>query len=106
TLGILVLAAIAGMLGYLVTSRGNGDRQQRWLLKGMRPLILCGALVILFIVILQIIPQGSTPDLKLAKANPRSPNKEQMEIIRDSRLTPDELNQVIIAAGTNSWAER
>jgi hypothetical protein len=103
TLGVLVVAAVAGISGYLATSGKfeNQDRQQRWLFRGMRPLILCGALAVLLIVIFQLAPQNAGRQADLTPLERSSLSPDQHRIIREARLTRDELNQVITARGTN-----
>jgi hypothetical protein len=57
---VLGITAVAGMSGYLAMSGrlGNPDRRQRWLLRGMRPLILCGAAAVGLIIRFQVFPRG------------------------------------------------
>ncbi len=63
TRGVLILGLIVGLLGLLAKIQPHETkdsdivaRKQRWILKGMRPLILCGALGILLLVAAQIRP--------------------------------------------------
>ena len=106
TLGILGLTAIAGMSGYLVMSRGlsGTHRRQRWLWKGMRPLILCGALAVALIVVLQLVPRDPLRHLDLTIAQRNSLTPQDIKVIRESRLSAGELNQLIsIRDATTNW---
>jgi hypothetical protein len=105
TLGIMGLALVGGTTGYLVTWRGtpNKDRRDRWLCKGTRPLMVCGALAIGLIVMLQAIPRRpGPPNFPASQVDSFSP--ELIEAIQDARLTPAELNQVIITRGAD-WKD-
>jgi hypothetical protein len=105
TVGVLVLAFFGGLSGYLVTTKrfGDPDRRQRWLGKGMRPLMLCGIACVAIIVLLQIIPrQPGPPNFTEEQVNAFRP--EIIKAIQDARLTPDELNQLVVTQGTN-WMD-
>ena len=102
TLGVLSLAALAGLSGFLVMSPsfGNPDRRKRWLFRGMRPLILCGALAVGLIIVLQISPQP-LPLQNLLGPHHTELTSEQRQIIQETRLTMAELNEVRLTKGTN-----
>jgi hypothetical protein len=106
TLGILGITSIAGLSGFLaVTGRfGNPDRQQRWFLRGKRPLIICGASAVGLIVILQILPAGFIrglfgDDRPVEIIKSMTLTLEQSQLIKEAHLTPGELQQVIDATG-------
>jgi hypothetical protein len=104
TLTVLAFAALAGLSGLLVTSRNleDSDRQQRWLFRGIRPLILCGALAVGLIVVLQLSPP-KTDHLWLNQAEgTRQFTSNETALIRSARLTDAELRQ-IIAAKSFGW---
>ncbi len=78
TAGVLLLAFSVGVIS-LVTVMPSHEfgrahkraRKQRWFRKGMRPLILFGALAILILIVAQILPHSALTDderSKLAKA--------------------------------------
>jgi hypothetical protein len=102
TLGILLITAIASVCGYLATSNwhANPDRKLRWFRKGMRPLILCGAVAIAGVIVLEIIPRR-VEARTLSAAEGDSLRPDQLKIIRESGLSADELNQVASVRGTN-----
>ena len=108
TFGILAVAAVAGMSGYLVMARKveNPDRRKRWLLRGMRPLILCGAVALALIVTLQMLPRGLGRHLDLPDqaGGPLTLTEDEVQLVKDARLSPDELIQIIKAQGTN-WTK-
>jgi hypothetical protein len=97
TLGILGVTAIAGMTGFLVMVKGPGnpERKQRWLLKGMRPLILCGAIAVGLIVLSELNPQ----DIRRITVGETtmSFSTNEIALIRNARLSSNELNQIITA---------
>jgi hypothetical protein len=102
TLGVISLAFMGGVSGYLATTKrfGNPDRRQRWLGKGMRPLMLCGMVAVAVIVLLQVIPRRpGPPNFNEEQVSSFSP--ETIKAIQDARLTPDELNQLVVTQGTN-----
>lgn len=120
TLGILAMAAVGGMSGYLSTSRrlGNSERRQRWVSRGTRPLLICGAVVIAAVVALQILfppdvdnkadekeLSGWTETQKRLIQEVRNGlTPDQIATIKEIRLTPQELNQIIVTRGMN-WSE-
>jgi hypothetical protein len=105
TFGTFGVAAVAGMSGYLAMSRsvGDTDRRQRWLLRGMRPLILCGAVAVGVIVLLQMMPRRINHRM-LSESGLSTIRGEQVEVIQKANLTAGELKQVVDARGTN-WME-
>ena len=64
TLGILLLALIAGLLALKAAIQTNEDRSQRWIWKGMRPLILCGAFVVAPVVGSQLFHELSASTVR------------------------------------------
>ena len=105
TLGTIVLAALAGWWGYWVTGPGDAslDRRERWLGQGLRPLIACGMIAIGLIVLSQVVPRSpSPPNFNEQQVN--SLPRDVKDAIQDARLTPGELNQLIVTQGTN-WQD-
>jgi hypothetical protein len=102
TAGIVLAALAVGLLGLWVTRRGkhgDEDRRQRWLLKGMRPLLLCGAFAVAVIVASELYPQNFGLDTKLtadeAKLLSKEPRaKELREIINAAGFDRNELAQL------------
>jgi hypothetical protein len=66
----------------------------------MRPLILCGAVAIAGVIVLEIIPRR-VEARTLSAAEGDSLRPDQLKIIRESGLSADELNQVASVRGTN-----
>lgn len=101
TVCILGFTVVAAVLGYLVTCprMGSSDRQQRWLFRGMRPLILCGAIAIGLVILSQLFHDVRRLNLSASEAITFSPN--QIALIQDTRLTRDELKQIVSANPTN-----
>jgi hypothetical protein len=100
TIGVLLFALIAGILGFWVTRRGkqgDEDRRQRWLLKGMRPLLLCGAFAVALIVASQLYPQFFGLDTKLTADEAKALTPEQREIIKAAGFDRKELDQLFKA---------
>jgi hypothetical protein len=58
TIGVLLIALLVAVVGRRVTQRPkeNHERAQRWFWRGMRPLILCGALAVGVIVLTHLFP--------------------------------------------------
>ena len=103
-LGVLVLAACASLLGILLTGRfGNPDRGQRWLGRGIRPLMLCGALGVAGIVVFRLLPQPVS-ELKLTDAERARISPNQLRILREARLSDSELDQIKTARG-ETWMD-
>lgn len=102
TLGILAVTAIAGMSGFLAMSRSleNADRRQRWFMRGMRPLMVCGAVAIGLVILSQLFPRNITR-LWSNGIPIFSFSSNEIALIRSARLTPDELKQMITANPTN-----
>jgi hypothetical protein len=104
TIAIILITAVASMCGYLTASPAfdNQDRRQRWFLRGMRPLITCGALAIVVVIVSQIIPTSPAPEF-LSEAGVAQLSENESAIIKQAHLSPDELKQVIKARGAD-WA--
>lgn len=103
TAGILMVVLAIGVLGRLGTrhgKQGDEDRRQRWFLKGMRPLILCGACAVALMVALQLYPQDSGRDIKMtAEENNQLSqlSNENREIIKAAGFDRNELDQLFKA---------
>lgn len=100
TTGTVLVALAVGVLGSWVTRRGkqgDEDRRQRWFLKGMRPLILCGAFAVAVIVASQLYPQDFGLDTKLTADEDKQLTKEQREIIKAAGFDREELDQLFNA---------
>ncbi len=100
TTGIFLVTLAVGFLGFWVTRRGkldDEDRRQRWILKGMRPLILCGACAVALFVAAQLYPQYLGLDTKLTAEEARALTKEQREIIIAAGFDRKELDQLFKA---------
>lgn len=104
TIGVLLLALIVGILGFLVTGRGkqeDEDRRQRWFRKGMRPLLLCGVLAVAVIVASQLYPQAFGLDTKLTAGETEQLSqlsKDDREIIEAANFDRKELDQLFKAS--------
>lgn len=100
TTGIVLVALAVGFLGFWVTRRGkqgDEDRRQRWILKGMRPLILCGACAVALFVGSQLYPQDFGLDSKLTADEAKALTKEQRDIIKAAGFDRKELDQLFKA---------
>jgi hypothetical protein len=100
TAGIVLMALAVGFLGLWATRRGkqgDEDRRQRWLLKGMRPLILCGACAVALIVGSQLVPQDWGLHAKLTADEDKLLTQEQREIINAAGFDRNELDQLFKA---------
>jgi hypothetical protein len=97
TIGVLLLALIVGILGFLVTGRAkqdDEDRRQRWFWRGMRPMLLCGAFAVAVIVASELYPQDFGLDTKLTADEAKALTKEQREIIKAAGFDRKELDQL------------
>jgi hypothetical protein len=58
TIGVIILALLVALIGRAAARRAKAseERQQRWFLKRMRPLIFCGAVAIAASVVTQLFP--------------------------------------------------
>jgi hypothetical protein len=103
TAGIVLVALAVGVLGCWGTRRGkqgDEDRRQRWFLKGMRPLILCGACAVALIVASQLYPHDFGLDTKLTTEEDNQLSqlsKENREIIKAAGFDRNELDQLLKA---------
>jgi len=96
TVGVLCLALIAGILGRTATrpvQLGHEDRRQRWIFKGMRPFILCGAVAVAVIVGTQIFRQelGYT---ELSNTERSILTRSQIDLIEAAGFDRRELDQL------------
>ncbi|HSU53292.1 MAG TPA: hypothetical protein VLT36_04465 [Candidatus Dormibacteraeota bacterium] len=95
TVGVLGVAAICGLSGYLVMSQrlGNADRRQRWLLTGMRPLLACAVVGVGLIVLAQIYP---TPIRQVQVGQNKIAIKDDARrMVSNARLSSNEVQQVV-----------
>jgi hypothetical protein len=104
TLGILGTTAVAGMSGYLVMSGRleASDRHQRWLLQGMRPLILCGTIAIGLVILSQLFPRDMGK-MKAPGGTTISFTTNELALIKSARLSHGEMTQIINAHPTD-WS--
>jgi hypothetical protein len=94
TLGILLLGLIVGLLGLIAAKQTNEDRSQRWIRKGMRPLILCGAFAVALVVGFQLSPRVFGLHAPLTDGERRLLTKEQGEAIDGAGFDRKELRQL------------
>jgi hypothetical protein len=103
TAGIVLVALAVGVLGCGVTRRGkqgDEDRRQRWFLKGMRPLLVCGAFAVALIVASQLYPQDFCLDTKLTADEAKQLSqlsKDNRDIIKAAGFDRKELDQLLKA---------
>ena len=86
TLGILLLGLIVGLLGLKAAKQTNEDRSQRWIWKGMRPLILCGAFAVALVVGSQLSPRVFGLHAPLTDAQRGALTEKQLHDHRRCRL--------------------
>jgi hypothetical protein len=98
TVGVWGLAFVVGLIGLAAVHRAKDDRRhrrERWVLRGMRPLILCGALAIGLLVASQLFPTTFGRHIKLTPDQRRmlTPGREQveLELLEEAHFTPVEL---------------
>jgi hypothetical protein len=106
TVGILGLAGIGGLLGYLVVGRGDSgaERHERWFRKGTRPLMICGAVIIAVVVIWQMAGIDIGRSVQSGVNASTSLSQKQIQLMREAHLELDEAPQVIAALGPN-WED-
>jgi hypothetical protein len=95
-----LLALVVGGIGFLATRRSKDrdeDRRQRWLLRGTRPLMLCGAFAVALIVASQLFPGRFVLQAHLANLTQENPTPEQLSIVRSSGFDKKELEQLFKA---------
>jgi hypothetical protein len=103
TAGIYLVALAIGVMGRWGTrhdKQGEEDRRKRWFLKGMRPLILCGACGVTLLVASQLYPHdfGCDTNLTADQTNQLSQlSKENREIIKAAGFDRNELDQLLKA---------
>jgi hypothetical protein len=127
TIGVLVLGfivALVSVLFVLIPSHefgrpGSVPRKQRWIFKGMRPLMLAGALAVGFLILSQFLPhsdltvyertQLAVADKELARAADNahlSRPKELARAIDSAHLSRPELNMMFYAGSENNFEPR
>ena len=97
TIGVCLLALAVAGIGLLVTKRSSDpahDRRQRWVLTGMRPLILCGAFAVALIVASQLFPLRLGQGFKLPDAQRNMLTDEQWKIVESANFDDTELTQL------------
>lgn len=114
TKGVILSSLIVSLGGMLATTREkpSGDRRQRRFLRGMRPLLALGMVLVSAIVIAQLVPP-QTPDLDprqiraLAEGAqlPRT-HEDQLRLLRAARFDDEELNQLLPLTADMSVARR
>jgi MFS family permease len=106
TVGVLLLALLVGFLVRWVMRHGtqkNEDRRQRWILKGMRPLILFGAFAVAVIVAPQLYPEDFGLAAKLTTdevqklMDTKGRSADQINIINAAGFDRKELDQLVKA---------
>lgn len=100
TLGVCLLALAVGGIGLLATRRGKDpdeDRRQRWVLRGTRPLMLCGAFAVALIVASQLFPErlGLPPEPMPKECSQLK--ADQLQSLRGFDLDQNELRQLCTA---------
>ena len=99
TLGLFFLAFLVGLGALLLSRTGKkrGDERRQWIVRrGMRPLLLSGAMAISAIVGSQLFPGifGSRVLLESAETELLTPR--QVELIRDARFTRAQIDQLLV----------
>ena len=102
-LSLPFFSLIAGLFALFMLSLrcADSDGQIRWALRGIRPLIFCGAVAFVAIVVFQLWPKA-IEQFNVPPKYQLSP--DQKRLIQQSGLTPEELGQVIRSKGTN-WLD-
>jgi hypothetical protein len=98
TVVICLLAFIVAVIGLLVAKRNKNpdhDRRQRWLLRGMRPLILCGAIAVAAIVALELFPPSFARNVVLPPG--KSLTAGQLAIVQIAGFDEAEIKQLFDA---------
>lgn len=98
TYGLLALAFVVGLGALLLARSGKhrGEERRQWLLRrGMRPLLLSGALAIALIVGSQLFPGLFGRTVRLDGAEVAVLRPEQVAVIRDARFSRAQLNQLL-----------
>lgn len=101
TIGMCLLALVVGGFGLLVALRSKDrdeDRRQRWLLRGTRPLMLCGAFAVALIVASQLFPArfGLRAELT-SDQRAKLTTEEQLRIVERSGFDKAELEKLFTA---------
>ena len=104
TIGVCLLAFAVGLIGLQVARRNTDpadDRRQRWVLRGMRPLILCGALAVGLIVASQLYPSKLGQEFTLPDEQRKQLSGAQWDIVKDANFDGKELVQLFKPDGPN-----
>lgn len=99
TLGLLALAFVVGLGALLLarTGKTRGEERRQWILRrGMRPLLLSGAIAISAIVGSQLFPGLFGSRISLADDEVKILTPAQVEVIRDARLTRAQVDQLLV----------
>jgi hypothetical protein len=103
TVGVLLLGALVALVSLLFVQKpshefgrpGATPRKQRWIFKGMRPLILAGALGLAFLVYFESQSYSPLMTQEIAELSP-----EQVKQIQRARLSRLDLNVLFWPEGT------
>jgi hypothetical protein len=109
TLGFLLLGLAVAFISLLFVRRpshefekpGATPRKQRWIFKGMRPLILAGALAVAFLVFSQFLPHS---DLDARERDIVGPDLARK--IDKAHLNRKDLNMLFYGSGTDINLDR
>lgn len=109
TLGFLLLGLLVALISFLFVQRrshefgrpGATPRKQRWIFKGMRPLILAGALAIAFLVFSQFWPHSELDPGERGRVGPQMARQ-----IDEAHLNRKDLNMLFYGAGTDMNPDR
>jgi len=105
TLGVWALALLVGLIGLLVkipsheSTRPDRPRRQRWILQGMRPMILCGALGIILLIGAQMHPEMfgksafSPAQVELIEKDKL--DAEAVQTLKDAHLKPTDIDYLL-----------
>jgi hypothetical protein len=103
TVGVLLLGALVALVSFLFVQKpshefvlpGATPRKQRWIFKGMRPLILAGALAVGFLIYSESRPYSPLLPVEIAQLEDK-----QVEQIKDARLSRLDLDVLLWPQGT------
>lgn len=99
TIGVIGVAALCGLSGFLVMSQrmGNPNRRQRWFLTGMRPLMACAVAGVGLMVLSQLYPHP----IKRVQLGAQTVgfNTNEISLINNARLSSNEVQQLVATNG-------